>query len=77
MVEYRQHEFLPIWASLERKIVVFSENSSLTRPSGLIEEEKPLVLVTHYESIFSANDGKKRVWKEKGKSLLRPKEKGK
>ena len=77
MVEYRQHEFLPIWASLERRIVVFSEDGSWIRSPGLIEGEKPLVLVTHDESIFSANDGKRRVWKEKGKLPLRPKGKGK
>ena len=77
MVEYCQHEFLLIWASLERKMVVFSEDGSWTRPPGLIEGEKPLVLVTHDEIIFSANNGKRRVWKEKEKSPLRSKRKGK
>ena len=77
MVEYRQHNFLPTWASLERRMVIFFEDGSWTRPPGLGEGEKPLVFVTHGESIFSANDGKKRVWKQKGKSPLRPKGKGK
>ena len=58
-------------------MVVFSENGTWTRPPGLIEGEKPLVLVTHDESTFNANDGKRREWKEKGKSPLRPKRKGK
>lgn len=61
VVEYHQHEFLPTWASLERRMVVFSEDGSWTRPPGLREREKPLVLVTHDESIFSANDEKRRV----------------
>lgn len=77
VVKYRQEEFLPLWASLERRMVVFSEDGTWTRPSGLEEEEKAVVLVTHDESIFSANDGKRRIWKEKGKSPLRPKGKGK
>lgn len=58
-------------------MVVFSEDGSWTRPPGLAEGEKPLVLVTHDESTFNANDGKRRVWKGKGKSPLRPKGKGK
>ena len=77
MVEYCQYEFLPTWASLERRIVVFSEDGSWTRPLGLVEGEKPLVLITHNESIFNANDGKRRVGKEKEKSSLRPKGKKK
>ena len=43
----------------------------------MVEGEKLLILVTHYESILNANDGKRRAWKEKGKSLLRPKGKEK
>ena len=62
MVEYRQHEFLLIWASLKRRMdCVFYEDGSWTRSPGLIEGKKPLVLVTHDESIFSANDKKRRV----------------
>ena len=64
-------------ASLERQIVVFSEDGSWTRPLGLLDEEKPLVLVIHNQNIFNANDEKRRVWKEKRKLPLRPKRKGK
>ena len=76
VVEYRQYEFLPTWASLKRRMVVFSEDGLWTRPLGLVEGEKPLVLVTNDKSIFNANDGKRRVWKEKRKSPSRPKGKG-
>ena len=62
---------------LKRRIVVFSEDGFWTRPTELIKREKPLVLVTHDKSILSANDRKKRVWKEKRESPLRPKEKRK
>ena len=41
--------------------MVFSEDGSWTRPLRLVEKEKLLVLVIHDESIFNANDGKKRV----------------
>lgn len=43
VVEYRQHEFLPMWASLERRMVVFLEDGSWPKPPGLREGEKPLV----------------------------------
>ena len=45
--------------------------------SNLKKGEKLLVLVTHDESMFNANNGKKKIWKEKGKSLLYPKKRGK
>ena len=77
VVQYRQKDFLPTWAGLERRMVIFSKDRSWTKPLGLEEEEKPLVLVTHDESTFNANDGKRKIWKEKGKSPLRPKGRGK
>ena len=46
-------------------------------PSDLQSGEKPLVLVTHDESTFNANDGKRRLWSQKGEQPLRPKGKGK
>jgi hypothetical protein len=36
-----------------------------------------LVLVTHDESTFNANDGKRRLWIEKDKQPLRAKSRGK
>lgn len=44
---------------------------------GLQDGEQPLVLVTHDESTFNANDGKRHIWMEKGKTPLRPKGRGK
>ena len=61
MVKYYQYKLLSIWANFEKKIVVFSEDSPWTRPLKLIEEEKPLVLVIYDESIFNANNRKKKV----------------
>jgi hypothetical protein len=46
-------------------------------PPNLPAGEKPLVLVTHNESTFNGNDGKRRLWIAKDKQLLCPKSKGK
>lgn len=69
-MEYCQNNFLSIWARLKRCIVVFSDNETWTRPLGLIEKEKLLVLVTYDESTFNANNSKKRVLKEKRKEIV-------
>ena len=61
MVKYRQHKFLSTWASREKRIVVFSKDSSWSKALGLRERKKPLVLVTYDETIFSANDRKRKV----------------
>lgn len=61
VVEYRQKDFLPTWANLEKRMVIFSEDGLWRKLSGLQEGEKSLVLVTHDESTFNANDGKRRI----------------
>lgn len=61
MVEYRQKDFLPTWSNLERRMVGFAEDGSWTTPLSLEEGEKLLVLVTHDESIFNTNDGKRKI----------------
>ena len=39
-------------------------------PQNLLHGQKPLVLVTHNESIFNANDGKRQLWMKDGKQPL-------
>lgn len=39
--------------------------------------EEALVFITHDESTFNANDGKRKIWKEEGKNPIRPKNRGK
>jgi hypothetical protein len=41
------------------------------------EGEEPLVFITHDESTFNANDGKRKIWGVEGTNPLRPKGKGK
>ena len=39
-------------------------------------QQRPTILITYDESIFSANDGKKRAWVKESNTFLRPKGKG-
>lgn len=39
----------------------------------LLPNEREIVLITHDESTFYANDGKRVVWMENGKKKIRPK----
>jgi hypothetical protein len=41
------------------------------------EGEEPLIFITHDESTFNANDGKRKTWKMEGTNPLQPKGKGK
>lgn len=79
VVEYRNEVFLPRWHAFSRRFVVFNENGlgAWEFPKGLKMGEKPLVLVTHDESTFNANDGKRRLWVKDGKMPLRQKSRGK
>src|SRR5690606_4251716 len=79
VVEYRENVFLPKWKEFSRRFVIFNENGlgEWEFPTELKIGEKPLVLVTHDESTFNANDGKRRLWVENGKMPLRQKSKGK
>jgi len=58
VVDYRK-VFLEEWTKASRRFVVFKEDGTWELPPGLLQGEKPLVLVTHDESTFNANDGKK------------------
>ncbi|RPA99707.1 hypothetical protein L873DRAFT_1767021 [Choiromyces venosus 120613-1] len=77
VVEYRKEVFLPLWDSLVLRMVEFKEDGSWSIPESLPLGEKPLVFITHDESTFNANDGKRRTWKEDGKQPLRAKSRGK
>jgi hypothetical protein len=77
VVKYRNEVFLKTWQESSRRFVIFKEDGSWEKPPGLQPGEKPLVLVTHDESTFNANDGKRRLWLKNGEQPLRPKGKGK
>ena len=75
--KYRTEVFLKIWKKASRRFLLFKEDGSWEIPPGLQPGEKPLVLVTHDESTFNANDGKRRLWMKENEQPLRPKGKGK
>ncbi|KAG0632761.1 hypothetical protein HOY80DRAFT_1113696, partial [Tuber brumale] len=77
VVAYRKETFLPLWDSLAPRMVEFKEDGSWRIPDTLPLGEKPLVFITHDESTFNANDGKRKTWKEEGKQPLRAKSRGK
>lgn len=77
VVAYRNEVFLPLWKLYERRMVIFNEDGTWEMPATLQEGEKPLVFITHDESTFNANDGKRTGWMKQGQQPLRPKSRGK
>ena len=76
---YRREEFIPKWLELRKRLCQFDpdhEASPWRIPTGL-GDEKPTILVTHDESTFNANDGRKRGWIVEDKFPLLPKSRGK
>jgi len=61
VVNYSNEVFLLQWTEYQRRMVVFKEDGTWEKPSTLREGEKLLVLVTHDESTFNANDGMRRM----------------
>ncbi|KAG0644299.1 hypothetical protein HOY80DRAFT_1030520 [Tuber brumale] len=62
---------------LAPRMVEFKEDGSWRIPDTLLLGEKLLVFITHNESTFNADDGKRKTWKEEGKQLLQAKSRGK
>lgn len=77
VVHYREKTFLPEFQEIRSYMVTWDDQGQMHMPQNLPPGQKPLVLVTHDESTFSANDGKRRLWMEEGKQPLRPKARGK
>jgi len=73
----RRDVFLPLWDSLVPRMVKFEADGSWAVPDTLPLGEKAIVFITHDESTFNANDGKRRIWKGEGKQPLRAKSRGK
>lgn len=75
VVDYRDNVFLPKFFELLPKMVSWDEDGNMSIPE-LPNGERPVVLVTHDESAFNANDGRRRLWIKDGNQPLRPKGKG-
>lgn len=68
--------------SHESRFANFSEDGTWKSPSTEVTVghdnllHRPLILVTHDESTFHSNDGRKKAWREKGKPKLKAKGRG-
>ena len=78
-----RHRFLQIMKDYAPYIVDFKADGSMEEkkyPSDCAvnrPDRRPIIVITHDESIFSANDGKRQAWIHDGDAILRPKGKGK
>jgi len=77
VVCYRQEVFLPAFEEIRPYLVTWDEEGQMIMPQNLLPNQKPLVLVTHDESTFNANDRKRQLWMKDSKQPLRPKARGK
>lgn len=75
MIEYRE-TFLNEIKSLLPYLVKFSEDGTMVSkeyPSDCSvgrPEKRPVIMITHDESTFFANDGRKKVWTLNGQGIL-------
>ena len=81
VVTYRQQEFLPILEDLKPFMVTWELDAEgkpqMIYPQDLPLGQRPIVLVTHDESTFDSNDGRRYVWMKEGEPPLRKKTRGK
>lgn len=82
VIEYRE-KFLTEMSALLLYFVEFQEDGSILEkiyPSDCAvggSHRRPIIMITHDESIFSANDSRRNAWIQEGHNILRPKGKGK
>ena len=76
VVEYRQKQYLPTIFEYKKFMPTYVGKDAEERKPKLEVWEKEHILVSHDESIFHANDGRKIIWIEDGRQVLRPKGQG-
>ena len=82
VVEYREI-FLEEMKSLLPYFVEFEKDGKILRKEYLNDcvvrepDRRPIIMITYYESTFSANDSWRKIWTLDGHNILRPKGKGK
>lgn len=69
-------QFLEDMADLESRMRFYSGDDMSTEIPPVLEGKKEAVLVTHDESTFYCNEGRRYFWLENGKKKLLPKSKG-
>lgn len=82
MILYRK-QFLEAFENMLPFMVEFNSDGSMkakTYPSNCTvggPDRRPIIFITHDESVFSANDGRHQAWISENGVFLRPKGKGK
>ena len=82
VIEYRK-KFLDKMHQLSPYFVEFEANGTMKQKDYHSDctvggpQRRPIIIITHDESIFSANDGRHQAWIPKESAFLRPKGKGK
>lgn len=77
-----RENFLETMKNLTPYLVEFDENGNIlpkTYPADCGvggDQRRPVILITHDECVFSANDGPRSGWQKDGDTFLRPKSKG-
>ena len=76
--DYRDNYFIPTVQSLLPRMVnwTLDEDGLKQHEPTTTSEQRPLIYVTHDESIFNANDGKRQMWIQTESQPLRQKSKG-
>lgn len=76
VVQYRQSIFIPQWQSYRQRFAKYDLREKTFVGQGN-STSRPIILITHDESTFNANDGTRAGWKLNGQNPLRPKGRGK
>lgn len=78
VVSYRQNTFIPEWLKARERSLTYDPEADKWSfpPPEKHPSARPLVLVTHDESTFSANDGTRQGWVQNGRQPIRPKGRG-
>jgi len=81
VISYRQDHFLPTLSRLKPFMVQWQidENGKpiMVYPQDLPPGQRPIVLITHDESTFEANDSRRYIWMKEGEPPIRRKGRGK
>lgn len=73
--EYRNNVFLPRMEALKSRMMEWDENLQVV-PKEYETGVRPIVFVTHDESTFNSNDGRKKIWVHEDHAPLRKKGRG-
>ena len=76
VVKYRQDVFLPILQGVRSRLAEWDDDGNVMTEKGLAEGSRWVVIVTHDESTFHVNDGRRQMWLQDEENPLRPKGNG-